>query len=55
MIASSAVFDDGVEDTMWDDSGLVWFLAVLDRPLSTRDTVKDRTGTEVVNDTDRLW
>jgi Ca2+-binding RTX toxin-like protein len=55
VVTNNTVFDDGVEDKIWGDSGLDWFLANTDGPSNTRDDVKDRSGSEVVSDTDRWW
>lgn len=55
IIANNTVFDDGVVDTIWGDSGTDWFLANSDGPLNSRDDIKDRTGNEVLSDTDRWW
>ncbi|MCU0708140.1 MAG: pre-peptidase C-terminal domain-containing protein, partial [Pirellula sp.] len=53
---SNTVFDDGSRDQLWGESGIDWFFANLDGDnQSAKDEVKDRTGSEIITDTDRWW
>jgi Ca2+-binding RTX toxin-like protein len=55
LAANNTVFDDDVKDSLWGDAGFDWFLSNSDGASSTRDDVKDRSGSEVQSDTDRWW
>ena len=43
------MFDDGIKDTLKGHEGRDWFFADLDRQDGDDDTVKDRTGNEMLD------
>ena len=56
VITNNTVFDDNAVDTLWGDDGTDWFFAntVGDRG-NVLDSIKDRTGNELVEDIDKWW
>jgi chitodextrinase len=46
---ATTVFDDGIKDTLKGHEGRDWFFADLDRQDGDDDTVKDRTGNEMLD------
>ena len=56
IMTNNTVFDDNEVDTLWGDDGTDWFFAntVGDRG-NVLDSIKDRTGNELIEDIDKWW
>ena len=55
-MTQNTVFDDGVVDRLWGDSGTDWFFAnTLGDLGNVLDDIRDRTGSELSEDLDKWW